>query len=129
MTTKTTVNTNSGAFKETFKAFIIASCAYEDFDLNPDTMTDNDKINFIYERFNKEAYQWQTGKNRQRVFADWLQGLALHVPFYYRDIIALAISWGTLSANATEKQQMAICENYWNFLAFKFLQLHSSINK
>jgi hypothetical protein len=34
---------------------------------------------------------------------EWLSGLALNIPFYYEDIIKLAIEMGSLDANASDK--------------------------
>jgi|TARA_B110000211_G_C14006897_1_gene521261 hypothetical protein len=58
-----------------------------------------------------------------RALTEWLQGLALPIDCYYGDIIDLAISWGSIPENATQKQKHKICDNYWSFMANKLSQL------
>jgi hypothetical protein len=48
---------------------------------------------------------------------DWLSGLALNIPFYYEDIIKLAIEMGSLDANASDKLKEKVQENYFAFMA------------
>ena len=52
---------------------------------------------------------------------NWLQGLALNIPFYDWDILELAKSTG--QDVTTEAKEDKILNNYWVFMANKFLKL------
>jgi hypothetical protein len=87
------------------------------------TDTDKEKMQFVYNCFYSELYKWQSHKNIQTVFAEWLQGLpsACYIPFYNSDIIELAEKInGTIY---TDKQADKILENYWRFMTGIFFRL------
>ena len=47
----------------------------------------------------------------------------LSIFFYNCDILELAVEWGTLPEDYTEKQADKILDNYWNLLANNISQL------
>lgn len=49
--------------------------------------------------------------------ANWLQGLAISIPFTYHEIIELAVEMGSIDANPSEKLAQKVCDNYWSFMA------------
>ena len=110
---KTTLNTSTNEFRAIFNQFIIDCCENDEQSIT----TAKDAYIYIKERFNSEYRHKQTMQG----LIDWLQGLAIHTPFCYCDIIDLAKSWGTLNKDASEKQEEKICNNYWNFLANKIV--------
>jgi len=57
--------------------------------------------------------------------AEWLPGLPsiISIPYSTYDILALARQTGGLAADATEKQEEKIIDNYYNFMAVKLNQL------
>lgn len=68
-------------------------------------------VNHIYDRFISE-YGWHIERvGRHKALTDWLQGLALDIPFYDWDIME------TFDLN--EKQT----ENYWPFMAMRLQEL------
>ncbi|AWY02851.1 hypothetical protein [Alteromonas phage JH01] len=81
------------------------------------------KIAYIADRFTSE-YGFQIERvGRQKAMTEWLQGLALNIAFMNCEILQLAHKWGSLPADATEKQEDKILNNYWNLMAAKTLQL------
>ena len=74
-------------------------------------------INDIFKRFNDE-YGWRIKQAGERVaMVEWLQGLALVMPYYYDDIVQLAIDMGSIEENPSEKLKDKIQENYFEFMA------------
>lgn len=90
--------------------------------------TTEQKIEEVLNAFNEE-FNFTNNKKRypnlQCRFAEWLQGApsALSIDFYNDDILKLAVSWGSISQNATERQEQKILDNYYNFMSCKFFQL------
>ena len=85
--------------------------------------TDKEKIQFVMDCFQAEAYKWQKQKNIQTVFAAWLMGLpsALYIPFYNSEIIELAERINGIKYS--EKQAEKIIENYFSFMTTIFFKL------
>ena len=91
-----------------------------------DTVTDNDgnelptrqaKIKRLFERLNSE-YGWRVAQvGKQKAIADWLSGLALPIACYNGDIIDMAIEFGSIDPEASDKLQDKVLENYWSFMA------------
>ena len=80
-------------------------------------------IKYIDGRFNAE-YEWLIQKvGKVNAMNEWLQGLALNIDYENYEILLLAVKWGSLSENHTEKQADKILSNYWHFMANKVLQL------
>ena len=73
----------------------------------------------------KRVYQGYTKKEAVANFKAYLKTL------YYTnyDIIKFAEKTGILSETATEKQQEKIIANWFNWVAWKFMQLHAKENK
>ena len=63
------------------------------------------------------AFNKQQIPDNQARFADWLQGIPLSIAFANWEILELAVKWGSLPENASEKQEDKIIENYWLFMA------------
>jgi len=109
---------------QNYKTFLYKSIDFEGYDFEQ-PKTNKDKINKFFECFNSE-YGW----NIQRVgevnaLIEYLQGLpsSIHIPYANWDIIELAKRFGSLSENATEREEDKIINNYWNFIANKLLQM------
>ena len=83
------------------------------------------KIAALNEIFGSE-YGWRVDQvGKQGAIMDWLQGLPSSIGIEYANynIIQLAKKWGSLPADATEREEDKILENYWNFMAAKLCQL------
>jgi len=102
-------------YKKNYKKYILNTIE-EDGEGKP-LNTDKEKINYIFDRFNKE-YDWNIQKvGRYKAMAEWLSGLALNIEYYYDDIVKLAIKMGSIDENPSEKLQARVKENYWDFMA------------
>ena len=83
--------------------------------------TTAEKIAYIARRFESETkYSKQTDIQRM---TSWLQGLALGIAYSSHDILKLAVAWGSIPADATEKQEQKILDNYFHLMANKTAQL------
>ena len=49
--------------------------------------------------------------------SEWLSGLALDLPYYYDDIVKLAIGLGSIDSNPSQKLIERVENNYWDFMA------------
>jgi len=103
-------------YKQNYKEYILECLKTEDvfIDKKP---TDEELINYLFDRFNSE-YGWSIKRQgKQQALTDWLQGLAIRIPFYYEDIIELAVEMGSIDENPSEKLAQRVCDNYWSFMA------------
>lgn len=88
-----------------------------------------DAFAFAYDKFLGEM-GWQVSREgMQRAVRDWLQGLALNIPFNNHEILQLAQQTGHLPESPTEHQEDKILEEYWDFMASTFLYLCSRSEK
>ena len=105
--------------------YIIEAIDADGYDLEQLPQTDGDKLQFLAETFHAE-YGWMI----QRVgpitaFAEWCKGVpsSFNIKFTNWEIIELAKEWGSLEADAAERQEQKILDNYWNLIANKTFQL------
>ena len=110
--------------------FIIESINCECYDINP--QTEREKLQFlancIYSEKIKHNKEWKRYYNSlQSVIIDWLQGVpsAIELPIYYSEIMELAVKFGSVPENYTDKQYEQITQNFYSFIACKILQLFS----
>jgi len=104
------------AYKKNYKKYILECLKTEDIFIDKQP-TDEELINYLFDRFNSE-YGWSIERQgKQKALTDWLQGLAISIPFYYEDIINLAIKMGSIDEKPNEKLKERVCENYWSFMA------------
>ena len=90
-----------------------------------DTLIINDIITYIKDRFNNEM-NWRIDQaGQQTAMIDWLQGLSLNIEYNNHDILDLAVKWGSIGSNASEKKKQKILDHYWRFMSAKTLQLIS----
>ena len=103
-------------YKENYKRYILDTIDEVDCD-DCKLTTDEDKIKYIFDRFNSE-YDWAIERyGKVRAMTEWLQGLALNIPYMYDEIIELAIAMGSVDDNPTEKLETKVINNYWSFMA------------
>ena len=102
-------------YKENYKRYILDTIEV-DGNENPLT-TDDEKIKYIFDRFNSE-YGWAVERyGKAKAMKDWLAGLALNIPYMNWDIIDLAIDMGSIDPNPTDKIENKVIENYFSFMA------------
>ena len=86
-------------------------------------MNNLEVINHCQERFHSEC-GWNVQRiGRVKAVEEWLRGLPTNIAYWNGEILELAVKWGSLPENATEKQEEKITENYWHFMAIKLCQL------
>ena len=121
------LKTNTKKYQENFKTYFLE--VIESEYLPQDIKTDKDKVNFIFERFDSEynyANNIRRTPNFQLRFAEWLQGLAVNLPYNYNEIIDLAKK---LLETDQLKNEDRIINNYWSFMAFQIIKLKDNLNK
>ena len=121
------LRTNTKKYQENFKNYFLEVIKSQD--LPEDIKTDKEKVNFIFERFNSEynhANNIRRQPNFQLRFAEWLQGLAINLPYNYNDILELAKK---LLETDQLKNENRIIKNYWSFMAYQIIKLQDNLNK
>jgi hypothetical protein len=80
---------------------------------------------FLYKTF-KAEYGWNIERvGEVSAFKEWMQGLpsSFNIDFENYKILQLAVKWGSIPENYTERQADKILENWFNFIAVKTFQL------
>ena len=54
---------------------------------------------------------------KRKALAEWLQGIALDIPFYYQDIVELAVNMGSIDPDPSDKVIERVENGYWDFMA------------
>ena len=109
-------------YKKNYKSYIL-DCLDSEDDLTDKSLTEQEKINYLFDRFNSEYGFMVQRVGKQNALAEWLSGLAISIDYYYEDIIKLAIKMGSIDDNPSEELQGRVCNNYWNFMANIILSL------
>lgn len=88
---------------------------------------DKEKVIYAFNRFKSEYGHEIKHYGVFKACVDWLQGLALDIPFYNVDILKLM---DTLGYTLTPKEEDKVLNTYWEFMGNKFLILckHYKIN-
>ena len=102
-------------YKKNYKNYILSTIV-EDGEGKPLT-TDQEKINYIFDRFNSEYGFMIERVGKQKAMAEWLSGLALDLPFYYNEIVDLAVKMGSIDPNPNDKLRERVEQGYWDFMA------------
>jgi len=122
-------NENALKIRENVKAYLLECIEQEDAiqGLEDDTYkSDDSKLNYILQRFNSE-YCFENNIKRFKgcrvsIMAEWLQGLAISVDFYYSDIVPKFCEILNLDKkfqdNMSETMYDFLCDEWWKFLAF-----------
>ena len=102
-------------YKKNYKKYIL-DCVQLDCE-EKELKTDQEKINYIFDRFNSE-YGWKVQRvGKFKAMSDWLSGLALPIEYYYDDIIELAIKMGSIDENPNYKIRSKVEQGYFDFMA------------
>ena len=76
-------------YKENYKNYIL-DCIDSEDDLINQELTRDQKIQYLFDRFNSE-YGWNIQRvGKYKAMQEWLSGLAINIPYTYFDIIELA---------------------------------------
>ena len=114
-------------YKKNYKNYILSTIE-EDSEGKPIT-TDQEKINYIFDRFNSE-YDWKIERvGKFKAMSEWLSGLALPIEYYYDDIVELAIKMGSIDKNPSDKLRSKVEQNYFDFMANIILEFQPKQNQ
>ena len=90
--------------------------------------TDQEKINYIFNRFNDE-YSWNIERvGKFRAMSEWLSGLALPIEYMYHNIVELAVKLGSINPNPSNKLYDKVCDTYFDFMANIILGLEKEVS-
>ena len=102
-------------YRKNYKKYILNTIE-EDGEGKP-LKTDQEKIKYLFDRFNSEYGFMIERVGKQKAIAEWLSGLALNIEYYYTDIVKLAVKMGSIDENPSDKLKSKVEQNYWNFMA------------
>ena len=103
------------AYKKNYKKYIL-DCVQLDCE-DKELKTEQEKINYIFDRFNSE-YGWNIERvGKFKAMSEWLSGLALPIEYYYDDIVKLAIRMGSIDDNPSDKLRSKVEQGYFDFMA------------
>ena len=115
-------------YKENYKNYIL-DCIDSEDDLINQELTRNQKIQYLFNRFNSE-YGWNIQRvGKYKAMEEWLSGLAINIPYTYFDIIELAKEMGSIDSNPSEALKDRVCENYFSFMAQMVLLLEDELEE
>jgi len=101
-------------YKPLYEAYILQFIEDENGNQPPNKAA---SVERLYQRIWKEK-GWQIERDGIRVaIIDWLQGIALPIAVYNDDIIDLAIDFGSIDENPSDKLKEQVVNNYWSFMA------------
>ncbi len=111
------------------KAYIIDCINGEPY--GKELETDKDKVLFLRECLNSEYGHMVKRVGEHKALAEYYAGLPsiCTLAFYNTDILNLAVLWGSLPENYTEKQAFKILDNWFSFVANKTTQLFRKHSK
>lgn len=83
-----------------------------------DTESDTalDKARYSHERFTSEYGHEVARYGQDKAVINWLQGLAINIPYMNVEILELAVKTGRIPAKATEDQEDTELERYWPYM-------------
>ena len=102
-------------YKKNYKKYILNTIE-EDGEGKP-LKTDQEKIKYLFDRFNSEYGFMIDRVGKQKAIAEWLSGLALDIEYYYNDIVNLAVKMGSIDPNPSDQLRSKVEQNYWLFMA------------
>jgi len=102
-------------YKKNYKKYILSTIETENED--KPLKTDQDKIQYIFDRFNSEYGFMIERVGKYKAMSEWLSGLALDIEFYNNAIVDLAIKMGSIDPNPNDKLKNTVAANYWDFMA------------
>jgi len=80
----------------------------------------------LKERFYNE-YGWAVARmGLYKACQEWLQGMALDIPYWNDELAPFAVQMGSLDKDYTEKEEQRVIDNYWSFMAKRTLEAMES---
>lgn len=118
---------SAAKYKDNYKRFILSTI---ETDINGEPIAKYfDKVDYLFKRFYSE-YGFMIPKvGKQKAISEWLSGLALDLPYYYDDIVNLAIKMGSINPNPSESLRTKVEQGYWDFMANIIIEIEKDILK
>lgn len=111
-------NTHTKEFRAIVQRYLLDSI------IDDTQPNDKARAQYIFDQFTAE-YDYPDNRvcspNRQKRVSQWLAGLALNIAYSYSDIIELSEQWH--ECKLTDKQADKLVDEWFNFMAFKLIQL------
>jgi len=104
---------------------------YDTSEFDGSFMSTKEKVTFMYNTFISEVGHYEIPRvGFQKALSSWFQGLpsACTIPWENYRILEMAIKWGSLPKDYTDKQADKLLDNYWNFMSMKAMQLFTKHN-
>ena len=102
-------------YKKKYKKYILDTV---ETGLNDEPLkTDEEKIKYIFNRFNSEYGFMIPRVGKQKALSEWLAGLALNIEYQYDDIVKLAVKMGSINPNPNDKLKNKVEQGYFDFMA------------
>ena len=115
-------------YRKNYKNYIL-DCIDSSDDLINQELTRDQKIKYLFDRFNSE-YGWNIQRvGKYKAMEEWLSGLAINIPYTYFDIIELAKEMGSIDSNPSEALKDRVCQNYFSFMAQMVLSLEDELEE
>ena len=102
-------------YKKNYKKYILSTIETDNED--KPLKTDQDKIQYIFDRFNSEYGFMIERVGKYKAMSEWLSGLALDIEYYNDAIVDLAIKMGSIDPKPDDKLKNTVAANYWDFMA------------
>ena len=106
---------NHHQYKKNYMNFVLNSVELDSYG-NP-INSNSDKAKYILDRFYGEYGFMVERVGKQKAIAEWLSGLALPLPFYYDEIVNLAVEMGSIDPEPSDQLRTKVQNNYWLFMA------------
>jgi len=114
-------------YKDNYKRFILSTI---ETDINGEPIAKYfDKVDYLFKRFYSEYGFLIPKVGKQKAISEWLSGLALDLPYYYDDIVNLAIKMGSINPNPSESLRTKVEQGYWDFMANIIIEIEKDILK
>jgi len=100
-------------YKANYKRYILDRIHIE----GNESATDEEKVSYLFNRFYSE-YDWAIERyGKYKAMTEWLQGLAIDIPYWNNELVPLAIELGSIDDNPSDELQSRVINNYWEFMA------------
>lgn len=110
-----------------YERILLDSADSDGYDTQP-LNTDKEKAQFIHDRFMSEyGWHFERNGNMQKSLVEWLQGLALDIPFYNHDIVLLRMEFEGVK-ELSDKEQGKTLDSYWGFMAMRLIGIFKHFN-
>ena len=110
-----------------YNQYLLDSIDFSGYELEIKLKTNQQLINQLFKTFEKEG-GWQVDRiGLAPALSEWLSGLpsCINIDFNNYDILERAKKYGSLTVDASEKEEDKLLSNYWRFMANKLIVLRN----